>query len=103
MNIARLAENIFTLRTTFFAAHSIKNTCSISEAYIIILLFEQPLNMHQILRATDRSRTTISHILKNLTDRKLITLSADGYYSLTQSGLALYQKIVDAVSRAACR
>lgn len=103
MNIALLAQNIFTLRTVFYAAHSIKNLCSISEAYIIILLFEQPLNMHQILRATDRNRTTISHILKNLSDRKLIHLSADSYYSLTQSGLDLYQKIVDCVSHAACR
>lgn len=103
MNISTLTDNIFTLRTVFYAAHSIKNHCSVSEAYIIILLFESPLNMHQILRATDRSRTTISHILRNLQDRQLITLNADGDYTLTTQGVDLYTKIIETITNAACR
>lgn len=98
-----IKEATFTLRTTFFAAHSIKNYCSVSEAYIIIILFESPMNMHQILRATDRSRSTISHILKSLTERKFISLSPEGDYALTPDGLAIYTKIIEAVYHASCR
>lgn len=103
MDLSLLSQNVFTLRTVFYAAHSIKNHCSVSEAYIIVLLFEKPLNMCQILRATDRSRTTISHILKSLQDRRLIILSSEGDYSLTDSGLTLYNKIIQSVTAAACR
>lgn len=103
MDLTLLQQNVFTLRTVFYAAHSIKNHCSVSEAYIIVLLFESPKNMQQILRATDRSRSTVSHILKNLSDRKLITLKANTEYALTQQGLALYQKIIEAITAASCR
>lgn len=103
MNLTLLHQNVFTLRSVFYAAHSIKNHCSVSEAYIIVLLFEKPRNMHQILRETDRSRSTISHILKNLTDNKYITISPEGEYSLTKNGLAIYEKIISCVTSATCR
>ena len=103
MDLTLLQQNVFTLRTVFYAAHSIKNHCSVSEAYIIILLFESPKNMPQIMRVTDRSRSTVSHILNSLQDRKLITRTAENNYSLTQQGLELYTKIINAITAASCR
>ena len=95
--LSLLSQNIFTIRSVFAAAHAIKNKLSITEAYIIVLLFEHPISRKALFNSVKRDRSTIQHTLSELKQKKLIAETADGTLALTHAGVSIYAEIINII------
>jgi predicted transcriptional regulator len=92
-----LQQNIFTIRSVFSAAHAIKNKVSVTEAYVIVLLFERPLTRRELFDTIKRDRSTTQHVLKELKDKHLVTETPEQTFSLTHIGVKIYSEIIAAI------
>lgn len=95
--LSLLNQNIFTLSAVFSAAHAIKNKVSVTEAYIIILLFERPLPRRELFDSVKRDRSTTQHVIKELKEKHLIAESDQHILSLTQAGVSVYTEIITTI------
>lgn len=93
--IQKLTSIVASVKNVTKAVTAMQQLVCPAEQTVICALFEKPLTRKEIYDVIIRDRSTKTHVLSRLVDKKFVSEQPDGTFHLTPAGRAIYVQLLD--------